>query len=114
MNQEKPCVMTSGREGMVETVMVLRQLESISLKLLHSRASHEPQEKHPLCANRTLGVVGSASRLYFCTKKIVTLHPIQSNSLPRCVGGQEGHKMDFIPHLVFCAQYELLSCIHQS
>lgn len=80
MNQEMPFVMTSGREGVVETVMVLRQFESISLKPLYSRALCELQEKYPLCANRALGVVGSASRLYFCTKKIVILHPVQSNS----------------------------------
>lgn len=99
MNQEKSFVMTSGHEGIVKTAMVLRQFESISLKPLHPRALCEPQEKHPLCANRALGVVGSASRLYFSTKKIVSLHPVLYNSLPRCVGVQEGHEIDVIAPL---------------
>lgn len=97
VNQEKPFAMTAGWEGAVETVMVLRQLEFISLKPLHSRAMFESQEKYPLHANGALHIVNSASRLYFWEKKVVSLHPVQSNPLPRCVAGQEGHKMDFIP-----------------
>lgn len=38
MNQGKSFAMASGCEGIVETVMVLRQLEYISLKPLHFRA----------------------------------------------------------------------------
>lgn len=87
MNQEKPFAMTAGCEGAIETVTVLRQLESISLKPLHSRAEFESQEKYPLCTNGALWVVNSANRLYFCAKKVVSLHPVQSNPLPRCVNG---------------------------
>ncbi|KAL6053184.1 hypothetical protein STEG23_025360, partial [Scotinomys teguina] len=38
VNQEKPFALTADCEGIVETVMVLKQFGSISLKPLHSRA----------------------------------------------------------------------------